>query len=80
MTLSFILAILLIANNIAIFWAFKNSPNIGYSHLIINLNVILTFLVAIFIFKQKFNYKSLLGLIITLVGLTLLIYYSNTTK
>ena len=75
--MSIILAILLIVNNIAIFWAFKYSPNIGYSHMIINLNVILTFLVAVLFFKQKFNVKCLIGLFITLVGLSTFIYYSN---
>ena len=69
--------ILLIVNNLAIFWAFKNSPNIGYSHMIINLNVIVTFLVAILFFKQKFNMKSMIGIFITLFGLSIFIYYSN---
>ena len=76
--MAIILAILLIVNNLAIFWAFKNSPNIGYSHMIINLNVILTFLVAILFFKQKFNMKCLIGIIITLFGLSIFIYYSNS--
>ena len=75
---TFILAILLILNNLAIFWAFKNSPNIGYSHLIINLNVILTFLMAVLFFKQKFNVKCLIGLFITLIGLSIFIYYTNS--
>tara|TARA_B100000035_G_scaffold314279_1_gene330129 strand:+ start:6128 stop:6577 length:450 start_codon:yes stop_codon:yes gene_type:complete len=70
-------AILLILNNIVIQYAFKISPNIGYSHIIINLNVIITVLAAYYLFKQNLDFRCLIGLIISLIGISIIAYYSN---
>ena len=70
-------AIVLILNNIIIQYALKMSPNVGYCHLIINLNIIITLIVGYFFFKQKINYKTLLGILITLLGASMVIYNSN---
>ena len=53
--------------------AFKVSPNIGYSHMIINLNVILSVLAGYFIFKQNVNVKSLIGILIALFGVFIIV-------
>ena len=70
-------AILLIFNNIFIQYAFKISPNIGYSHIIINLNIIISLIFGYLLFKQKIDVKCLLGIFIALIGISILIYYSN---
>ena len=70
-------ALLLIVNNIVMQYAFHISPNIGYSHLIINLNVILTVLASYFIFKQKINFKCSIGIVLTLIGIAIIAFYSN---
>jgi len=70
-------AILLILNNLVMQYAFKISPNIGYSHIIINLNVIITLIVAYYLFKQKLDLMCLIGIIISLIGISIIAYYSN---
>jgi len=57
--------------------AIKIAPNIGYCHLIINLNVIITLLASYFLFKQKLNKKTFIGILLTLIGISIVIYYSN---
>ena len=54
--------------------AVDNSPNIGYSHLIVNFNVILTLIAGYFLFGQKINLYSFLGVIIAFIGLAFVIY------
>jgi drug/metabolite transporter (DMT)-like permease len=70
-------AFILILNNYCIQIAFKHSPNIGYSHLIVNLNIIITLIVGYFLFKQKLNTMTFLGIIISLIGISIVINYSN---
>lgn len=70
-------AILLILNNIVMQYAFKITPNIGYSHIIINLNVIITLIAAYYLFKQKLDFRCLIGIIIALIGIFIIAYYSN---
>ena len=51
----------------------KSSPNIGYSHIIVNLNVILTLILAFLIFGQKINIYTFLGILLCLLGLCIII-------
>tara|TARA_Y100000992_G_scaffold69024_2_gene43129 strand:+ start:3775 stop:4149 length:375 start_codon:yes stop_codon:yes gene_type:complete len=67
---------LLIFNRLTQSYTFKITPNIGYSHLIINANIIITLLGSYLLFNQKINYKSIIGIFITLIGLFITIYYS----
>ena len=73
---AFLYAILFISMNILICYAFKCSTNISYAHLIINLNIILTIIASYFLFKQKLNIYTLIGIIITLIGVTIVIFNS----
>ena len=57
--------------------AIHYAPNIGYCHLIVNLNVIITILASYFLFNQKINSKTFAGIFITLIGISMVIYYSN---
>ena len=65
-------AILLICTNLIMQYAYKISPNMGYSHIIINLNTILILLAGLYLFKQKLNYKCVLGIFISLFGIGLI--------
>lgn len=70
-------SIALILNNYVMFNAIRISPNIGYTHTIINLNVILSLIAGYLLFKQKINYKVLIGIIVALIGFTIIGFNSN---
>jgi drug/metabolite transporter (DMT)-like permease len=59
-------------NNFAVFHAIKYAPNIGYSHIIINLNVVLTLLASYFLFKQSINMNCFIGILLCLVGIIII--------
>lgn len=79
----FIVILLLVSASFRIFGSFiiakaiKIAPNIGYCHLIVNLNVIITLLASYFLFKQKINNKTFVGILIALFGIGIVVYYSN---
>ena len=79
----FIIVLLMVSASFRIFGSFiiakalKIAPNIGYCHLIVNLNVVLSLLAGYFLFKQKINSKTFIGIIIALFGLGIVVYYSN---
>tara|TARA_Y100000591_G_C21799027_1_gene681039 strand:- start:416 stop:820 length:405 start_codon:yes stop_codon:yes gene_type:complete len=70
---AFLFGVLLLCNNLCMQYSMKVTPNIGFSHLIVNLNVILTLLVSYFLFKQKISFKSFIGIIITLFGISIVV-------
>ena len=67
----------LVINRLSQLYLFKKTPNVGISHLIINTNVVFTLFISYILFKQNINYKSLVGVIIIIIGLIITIYYSN---
>lgn len=67
-------ALFLFINNFCLQYAIKISPNTGYTHLIVNFNVIFTILASYFLFKEKINYKTFIGIIITLIGFSIIAY------
>ncbi len=71
-------AILLILNNYIIQKAFIISPNIAYSHIIINLNIILSLFSGYYLFKQNIDFKCFIGILISLIGISIIAIYSNT--
>jgi len=54
--------------------AIKLSPSIGLCHLIINMNVILTLLFGYFLFGQAITKTTILGIMVTFVGLAIVLY------
>tara|TARA_Y100000816_G_C25921089_1_gene480293 strand:- start:368 stop:820 length:453 start_codon:yes stop_codon:yes gene_type:complete len=78
-----IAALLVVSSLFRIFGSFviakalKIAPNIGYCHLIVNLNVVLSLLAGYFLFNQKINSKTFIGIIIALFGIGIVVYYSN---
>ena len=79
----FIVVLLIISSCFRIFGSFiiakalKIAPNIGYCHLIVNLNVVLSLIAGYFLFKQKINSKTFVGILIALLGVGIVVYYSN---
>ena len=70
-------ACFIIIGNIIIQYAFSISPNISYTHLIINLNIIITILASYILFKQNMNLQCLMGMIICLIGILIIILNYN---
>ena len=75
--LSLFIAIIIIGFNISLLFSLNETPKTSYCLLIINLNIILTILLSYYLFKEKINYKCLMGILISLIGLSIVIYYSN---
>ena len=75
--LIFFYCFVLIISRLAQVYLFKITPKIGISHLIINSNIIFTLFASYILFKQNINCKSLIGVFITLFGLSITLYYSN---
>ena len=73
----FLFGLLLLCNNLCMQYAMEITPNIGFSHLIVNLNVIITLFASYFLFKQKINLQSFFGIIITLFGIAIVVNNSN---
>lgn len=65
-------SIISLSNTIVVQKAIKLTPNISYTHAIINLNIILVLLGSCLFFNQEINYKSLLGIILSLSGVLLI--------
>tara|TARA_Y100000816_G_C25825965_1_gene432081 strand:+ start:101 stop:538 length:438 start_codon:yes stop_codon:yes gene_type:complete len=55
----------------------KITPNIAYTHSIINLNIIITILTSYLIFKQTLNKFTIFGMILSLIGIIIVINYSS---
>jgi drug/metabolite transporter (DMT)-like permease len=72
-----IFALLKLITTGLVIYTFAISPNIAYSHSIINLNILITILASIIIFNQKLNFKTLFGMILSLVGIIIMLNYSN---
>ena len=73
-----LLSFLLFFKAIIIQKALKNTPNMAYAHIIINMNIILTLLASYFFFKEKFNIQTFIGILMSIIGISIVIYYSNT--
>ena len=66
----------IVTSGVAIY-SFAISPNIAYTHSIINLNILITIIASIVIFNQKLNNITLFGMILSLVGIIIMLNYSN---
>lgn len=65
--------VLLLSNKYFFLNAVDVSPNVGYAHLIVNMNVILTLLLAYFLFGQTINKFTFFGISLCLIGLYVII-------
>jgi len=71
------LALLIFLKTAVIQSALVNTPTMSYAHLIINLNIILTILAGYYLFNEKINPRTIIGMVIAVFGIYLVIYYSN---
>tara|TARA_Y100000389_G_scaffold201368_1_gene243929 strand:+ start:732 stop:1178 length:447 start_codon:yes stop_codon:yes gene_type:complete len=67
-----VFSIISLSNVVILQTAIKLTPNISYTHAIINLNIILVLLGSCLFFNEKINYKTLLGIILSLIGVLLI--------
>lgn len=51
-------------------------PNVGYTHLIVNMNAVITLIIAYFLFNQTINSKTFAGIILCLAGLFIIVRFS----
>ena len=51
-------------------------PNVGYTHLIVNMNAVITLVIGYFLFNQTINYKTFAGIILCLAGLFIIVRFS----
>ena len=56
--------------------ALKNTSNLSYTHVIINLNVIVILFASYFFFNEKFNIQTLIGILLASIGVSMIICYS----
>ena len=75
--LSFILSVIILSYNYCISNSVKLSSNISYIILIVNFNVIITTIFGYYLFNQKINKTTLLGILISLIGLSIIICNVN---
>jgi drug/metabolite transporter (DMT)-like permease len=78
--LSYALAfsLVIIIGNIIMQYAFSISPNISYTHIIINLNIIFTIIASYMIFNQYINLKCFIGILLSLIGIFIIAFnYEN---
>lgn len=75
--IALLIGIFIIIFNTSLLYSINNSPKVSYCLLIINLNIIITLLIGYFLFKEKLNFKTFLGMLLSLIGLSIVIYYSN---
>lgn len=68
-----LLVILIISSRYVFLYSLNDSPNIGVSHMIVNLNVILSLLFAYFLFNQKIKKTTFIGVLVCFIGLFIII-------
>lgn len=70
-------ALIILFFNFFLLKSIDYSPKTSYPLLVINLNIILTAIMSYFIFKEKISYKAFIGILLTVIGLSIVIYYSQ---
>ena len=70
-------ACVIVIGNIVIQYAFSLSPNISYTHMIVNLNIIFTILVSYIFFKEYINIYCFIGILISLIGIFIIGFNYN---
>ena len=59
------------------FYSLLYSPNMSYTRIIMNFNIIISILASIYIFNQHIKRETIIGIIISMIGLFTVIYYSK---
>jgi len=75
--MALLIGIFIIIFNSSLLYSINNSPKVSYCLLIVNLNIIIALIISYFLFKEKLNFKTFLGMLLSIFGLSIVIYYSN---
>ena len=67
-------ASVIVFGNVVIQYAFSLSPNISYTHMIVNLNIIFTIIISYIFFKEYINIYCFIGIIVSLIGLLIVVF------
>ena len=70
-------ASVIVIGNIVIQYAFSLSPNISYTHMIVNLNIIFTIIASYILFKEYINIYCFIGILISLIGIFIIGFNYN---
>lgn len=70
-------ASVIVFGNVVIQYAFSLSPNISYTHMIVNLNIIFTIIVSYIFFKEYINIYCFIGILVSLIGLLIIVFNYN---
>lgn len=73
----FFTAIIFVLNVCLTIYTLSKVENPAYAQIIKNTNVVFILLLSILIFKSKFDKKCALGVLITLFGIGMIIYYNS---
>ena len=72
-----LIGIFIIIFNSSLLYSVNSSPKVSYCLLIVNLNIIIALIISYFLFKESLSFKTFLGMLISIIGLSIVIYYSN---
>ena len=72
-----IYSLLYIILSVAYFYSSKYASNPGYTRLFYNTNVIITFFLASLFLDSNINFKTIMGVVITIIGLSIVVLSKN---
>ena len=73
----FFMAVIFVLNVCLTIYTLNKVENPAYAQIIKNTNVVFILILSILLFKSKFNKKCALGVILTIIGIGLIIYYNS---
>ena len=73
----FLFVLFLLVSRYAFIKSIELAPSVGYTHMIINLNVLITLVLSYYLFNQTINPKVFGGIVLALTGLFIIIKYSK---
>ena len=54
----------------------ETCPNVGYTHIIVNMNAVISLILAYFLFGQVINKYTFTGIVLCMIGLVIIIKFS----
>jgi len=73
----FLMAIIFVVNVCLTIYTLNKVENPAYAQIIKNTNVVFILILSILLFKSKFNKKCALGVLVTLLGIGMIIYFNS---
>jgi drug/metabolite transporter (DMT)-like permease len=66
-------AVALVLSQIAVVAAINGAPNPGFAHLVVNFNMLLVTVAAVFLFGSRLGWQSAVGMAVAAAGLALVL-------